>query len=484
MPESLKTEYQNRGIPRILTHDEIDTSQTAAQVGSEESTQLKTRQNHRMGTIPGPFGWPLIGNLPQLLPNPLPSLKRWHTKYGNIFYAGFAFNQRSVFLLSPDATERALIDADGSFSSKLGYAGLSNFIGEGAVLFRDGDDHRKVRRSMNHAFKPAVLTRYFEAMNTRIGDEIARWSDKGAPDDVAEDVRLLSLEIATEVIAGARLNCDSEFISQHFVNMLDAMTSPIPAIPGTARWTGLRSRSRLDQFFRAQIQERRGSEANDLFSAICRNASGVDLDDDAITDNMLGILVASYETTSSAIAMMIYELARNREWQGRVRREILEKCGSESSVSRSELDQLDETTWVFNETLRLHPPLSYFPRRTTEPVEIEGHVVPSNTNVTIAPAFVHQLGSLYPDPERFDPNRFSPERAEDKTHTCAFIPFGKGSHTCIGMHFARMEALNFFAHLLPRFQIESTSTMPPQMNHVPVLRPKGPMPVRLVPISL
>jgi cytochrome P450 len=437
-----------------------------------------------MGTIPGPFGWPLIGNLPQLLPNPLPYLKRCHAEYGNIFYAGFAFNQRSVLLLSPDATERALIDRDGSFSSKLGYTGLSNFIGEGAVLFRDGDDHRKVRQIMNDAFKPAALTRYLNSMNTRIGEAVARWSNKGAPDDVAKDVRLLSLDIAAEVIAGARLNRDAGFISQHFVNMLDAMTSPIPAIPGTARWTGLRSRGQLDQFFRTQIDERRGAEANDLFSTICRNASEVDLDDDAITDNMLGLLVASYETTASAVAMMIYELARNPEWQTRVRREILKTFGSEPTVGRSQLDQLVETTWVFNETLRLHPPLSYFPRRTTKAIEIEGHVIPPNTNVTIAPAFVHQLASFYREPERFDPTRFSPERAEDKAHTCAFIPFGKGSHTCIGMHFARMEALTFFVHLLLRFQIESIGTEPLRLHYVPVLRPAGRMSVRLVPISV
>ena len=104
--------------------------------------------------------------------------------------------------------------------------------------------------------------------------------------------------------------------------------------------------------------------------------------------------------------------------------------------------------------------------------------------MTIAPAFLHQLASLYSEPERFDPTRFSPERAEDKTHTCAFVPFGKGSHTCIGMHFARMEAQIFFVHLLLRFQIESTSTEPLRMHYVPVLRPKGQMPVRLVPISV
>ena len=106
---------------------------------------MHPKPNRQLGTIPGPLGLPLIGNLPQFFPDPLPYVKKLQRRYGNVFYAGFAFNRKSVFLLGPEATERALIDQDGSFSNKLGYASQSAFIGEAAVLFRDGTEHRSLR---------------------------------------------------------------------------------------------------------------------------------------------------------------------------------------------------------------------------------------------------------------------------------------------------------------------------------------------------
>ena len=136
---------------------------------------------------------------------------------------------------------------------------------------------------------------------------------------------------------------------------------------------------------------------------------------------------------------------------------------------------------VFKETLRLHAPLSFTPRRTLEPVQVEGLTSPANTAITLAPSFVHHMASIYHEPSVFDPERFSAARSEDRARRCAWVPFGKGAHACIGMHFARMEVFMFFVRLLARFQIEKPERRF-RLSHVPVLKPARDLPIKLVEI--
>lgn len=442
---------------------------------------MDQKPNQEMGTIPGPIGLPLLGNLPQLLPNPLPQIRRLHRRFGNIFYAGFARNSRSVFLLGPEATKLALIDESASFSNRLGYLGQSNFIGKKAILFRDGEDHLALRQAMNGAFRPAALDRYLPAMNVHVDEQLSAFSLSGSRTNVGAEIRLMSLNIAAEVIAGARLDTDASLINENFVNMLKGMVSIGPRLPGTRAWKGARSREFLDRYFRVQIADRRLASSSDLFTKICQIADGMGLDEDDVIDNMLGVLVASYETTATTISMMLYLLAKHPEWQERLHTEVIARRTEPNSFDRNELEELVEMEWALKETLRLYTPLSYFPRRTLRDVEIEGHIIPSNTAVTIAPAFTHQIESIFAKPDRFDPTRFSPSRAEDRVHVCAWMPFGKGEHTCMGMHFARLEIKAFFAKLLRQFRFELTNQAPPSLRYVPVLRPISPLPIHFEP---
>ncbi|NOX51284.1 MAG: cytochrome P450 [Gammaproteobacteria bacterium] len=138
-----------------------------------------------------------------------------------------------------------------------------------------------------------------------------------------------------------------------------------------------------------------------------------------------------------------------------------------------------QTDWVFKETLRLYSPLSSLPRRTLETVEIQGFTILPNTSITLVPRFVHHISSIYSETHRFDPERFSPTRSEDQVHRCAWVPFGKGAHACIGMHFARMEVFVFFSRLLERYRIQKTDGSL-RLDYVPVLKPRKSIPIRLV----
>ena len=235
----------------------------------------------------------------------------------------------------------------------------------------------------------------------------------------------------------------------------------------------------MDHFFRSRIAERRKAPAPDLFTSICSEGSSDSLCNDEIVDNMIGLLVAAYETTASTMMMMVCALASYPEWQERLRAELAE-TGASEHVRFETLGELTLTDSVMNETLRLHPPLPFMPRRALRAFEFEGHLIPENAAIIISPRFIHRMPSIYPNPDAFEPERFASPRAEDKVHSCAWIPFGKGPHTCMGMHFARMEVKSFFAHLLARFRIAVSEERELKMSYVPVHGPAGKgLPVRL-----
>jgi cytochrome P450 len=439
---------------------------------------MKSRSNQRLGTIPGSTGLPIIGNLPRLLPNPFPYVQELHEALGNVFYARFAFNQKAVFLLGPDAAEVVLQNRNQGFSNELGYLGQSRFLGPRNLLFRDGDEHRAIRQKMNAAFKPAALKTYLDVINKRIAERVSRWSE-GTGETLADDIRRLALDVALEVIAGAEVGHDSDAIVAHYLDMLRAGSSVGPKLPGTAKWKGAKGRAYMDHFVRSRIAGRRRAPTPDLFTSICSADSSDALGDDDIVDNMIGLLVAAYETTANTMMMMVCALAEYPAWQERLRAEFT-TTGTSEQVRFETLGKLVETDRVMNETLRLNPPLPFLPRRSLQAFEFEGHRIPKNTAIIVSPMFIHRMPSLYPNPNAFEPERFASTRAEDKVHPCAFIPFGKGPHTCMGMHFARMEVKSFFAHLLARFRIEVCPQHDLRMRYVPVHGPVGSgLPIRL-----
>ena len=196
------------------------------------------------------------------------------------------------------------------------------------------------------------------------------------------------------------------------------------------------------------------------------------LSDDEIVHNMTGLLAAAYETTAITMMMMLYFLAKHPHWQDRLRAEF-SKTQSLGEMQIESLDELAETEWVLKETLRLNSPLPFLPRRAVQSFEFEGHEIPKGASLIVSPAIIHRMRSVYSNPEEFCPARFAEPRAEDKTHSCAWIPFGKGSHTCMGMHLARLEVKAFFAQLLARFRIEIDDSRSLPMRYVPVQGPAG-----------
>jgi len=199
------------------------------------------KPNQILPGLRGTSGLPLIGDLPRLLPDPLPFIQKLHSQYGNVFYARFALNRKSVFVLGPEATEQVLVTEAGSFSNTLGYADQSRYLGEEGILFKDGTSHTELRRAINPAFTPDQLTRYVAVMDKAMQEQIVYW--KKEPHSLLHDINVLTLRIAARTIIGVQIEDEAKEINEHIINMLHAMTSIAPPMLGNRKWRGLRSRA-------------------------------------------------------------------------------------------------------------------------------------------------------------------------------------------------------------------------------------------------
>ena len=195
---------------------------------------------------------------------------------------------------------------------------------------------------------------------------------------------------------------------------------------------------------------------------------------------MIFLMMAAHDTTTSTLTTMFYCLARHPEWQERLREDALALPAAQ--LQYAELAGCERTEWVMKESLRLYPPLTSIPRKAARDCSFGGFHIPKGTPVGISPIHTHHMPSIWTQPHDFDPERFSPERAEHRRHAYAYLPFGGGAHLCIGQHFADMEVKSVMHQVLRRFrwQVRDGYRMPYQL--VPIAKPRDGLPIELRPL--
>ena len=201
------------------------------------------------------------------------------------------------------------------------------------------------------------------------------------------------------------------------------------------------------------------------------------LTDEDVVNHMIFLLMAAHDTSTSTLTTMAYYLARYPEWQERCRAES--RALGTAQVSYGDLDRLTSLDLVLKEAMRLVTPVPGVTRRTSRETELLGYRIPAGAYVAVHLWGVHHMADVWPDPERFDPERFAEHRREDRVHRFAYLPFGNGVHKCIGMYFGGMEIKAAMHQLLLRYRL----TVPPgyrmPVDWVSLPRPKDGLPVVL-----
>ena len=428
--------------------------------------------------IPLVKGLPLVGNLPKFLRDPLENARSLEV-HGNVVRSRTFFE--TVTLLGPEANQFVLHDREGNFSSRGGWYYWIDAVFPGAIMAMDDPAHKHHRRIMQGAFKRSAMERYVADMGPVIEDELARWPVDGAtPLQAFPRIKALTLNIAARVFMGMALGPEADRMNRAFIDTVEASLALIrKPVPPFGMWRGVRARRWLVELMRSKLQSKRAAEGPDLFSQLChaRDEEGQRFSDDEVVNHMIFLMMAAHDTTTSSLTTMLYSLARHPAWQERLRAQA--QALPVAHLGFGDLAGCDQTEWVMKESLRMYPPLTSIPRKAARDCQFGGFHIPKGTPVGISPIHTHHMPSIWTKPHEFDPERFSPERAEHRRHAYAYLPFGGGAHLCIGQHFADMEVKSVMHQLLRRFRwtVPEGYRMPYQL--VPIAKPRDGLPIQL-----
>ena len=426
--------------------------------------------------IPGEDGWPLVGNTIKMLGNPIAFGNGMVAKYGPVFRNN-AFGGRSVQMFGPEANELVLFDRDKIFSSEQGWGPVLNLLFPRGLMLLDFDKHRADRKTLSVAFKPEPMKLYADALNAGIAAQIGEWRGDL---HFYPKIKQLTLDLAATSFLGIAWGPDANRINTAFVDMVQASIGVVRRpLPGTAMGRGVAGRQFLVDYFTPMVPVRRGGDGQDIFTQFCQatDDNGDYLGVSAIVDHMNFLMMAAHDTITSSLTSMVWLLAKNPQWQDRVRAEMLAVSPAGQGVGHNALGELTLTEMAIKESLRLIPPVPSIPRRALKDFSFGGYHIPAGTSVGVNPAYTHFMPEYWPEPEKFDPMRFAPDAVRDR-HKYAWVPFGGGAHMCLGLHFAYMQAKIFLHHALTTNRISVADGYAPDWQMWPIPQPKDGLKVR------
>jgi cytochrome P450 len=425
---------------------------------------------------------PSLARTKRFAEHPLPLLLDAYERYGPVFTLRI-FHGRVVFMLGPEANHYVTVSHADNFRWRDGHMGdLIPLLGDG-LLTIDGEFHRRSRKAMLPVFHRERIAKATET----IVEEAARAVEAitpGARLDLYHWTRRLALRIAMRALFGldpdrAARDFDaakafedalSYYSRDYFLQVARGPGSPFRRMQ--------QARAQLDRLILGEIARRRrtGERGDDLLSLLldAHDEDGAQLDDDHVRDEVMTLLFAGHDTTTSTVAFLFYELSRNPEVCERLEDELdgVDAIAPEH-VGGTALPYLE---MVVDETLRKYPPAWVGPRRSNRPFTFAGVQVPGNAFVNYCSWASHHLPHVFPQPEAFRPERFTAE-ARAKLPKGAYVPFGGGSRTCIGMRFGQVEVRAIAALLASRFRLTVAPGYRLRIRQMPTIGPRDGLPV-------
>jgi cytochrome P450 len=434
---------------------------------------------------PGPQDW-FFGLTIGLrsLREPLAFLQEMAREYGDIAYVQVG-PYRSYVINHPNLIREVLVAKGKSFAKWEAQKRVFRKIDGEGLINSEGEFWLRQRRLIQKAFLHRRLGHYAETAVALTQRRLGRWTD-GTVINLDSEMSELALEIAGETLFGvdlrdraAWLGETAEVLRETFIR---EFLAPIPLpdwLPLPSKRRMRRAIRELDAFITGIIRDRRasGEDKGDLLSmlllAVDDQGDGTGMTDRQARDEAVTLFNASHDSTSAALAWTCYFIARHPGVQERLRME-LEAVLSGRAATFEDMPSLTFADTVVKESLRLCPPTAaLFTRQALTEVEIGGYRVARGSLVAMSPYVTQRDARWFPEPERFEPDRFGPGRVEDIPEY-AYFPFGAGAHGCVGNTFAMMEILLVVATLVQRFHLELT---PGQENLAPELkvslRPRG-----------
>jgi cytochrome P450 len=401
-------------------------------------------------------------------------------QYGDLVF--FKLGPQPIFLLNnADYIRDALVTHNRNFMKGEGLQRAKRLLGEG-LLTSEGDFHLRQRRLAQPAFHRQRIAGYAATMveyAARAGD---RWRS-GETLDIAREMMRLTLAIAGKTLFDADVETEADEIGEALTatfESFDRVTLPFTQwlerlpLPSTKRFQ--KARRRLDATIYRIINERRasGEDRGDLLSMLIQardvEGDGSGMTDEQLRDEAMTIFLAGHETTANALTWTWYLLSQHPEVEARFHAEIDETLKGELPTAE-DFPRLRYTEMIFAESMRLYPPAWIIGRRALGDYQINGYAVPARSILLMSQYVTHHDPRYFPDPYRFDPERWTPQARESRPKF-SYFPFGGGPRLCIGESFAWMEGSLVLATLAQRYKMRLAPGLPVEIQPLVTLRPK------------
>ncbi|KAI0218407.1 Cytochrome P450 3A24 [Lamellibrachia satsuma] len=451
--------------------------------------------------IPGPQPWPVIGNIhTSARMGHIEAQKYWIEKYGKRV-GMFVGSTPMLMTTDPDMVRSIMVKDFAHFHNRPDLVSDSETFSQTLIALRDGQ-WKHVRVQLSPAFSSAKLKQMTSDMNAcaalliknllgevdnKAGISIVTFMGAFAMDVIARTVFGLQVNSQLEPESPFVLHAKQAFGSLKRFNPSFFLGIVFPFLRPAFHWLNLSTVDRSSEEFFTKVIEQamqtrkegnndrvdflqqmlkcnKEAEAAEAAAQVDKKrleASSVEdvpkkehkkgLTHTQILANSMLFFIAAYDTTSTTLMYLLYNLALNPDCQQRVADEVNEVMGDEDEVRYEMMREMTYLDKCLQETLRMYPPAISVSREAYIDVVVNGVVIRKDTMVHIPVYVLHHDPQVYPQPDKFDPERFSPEAKAARNPFC-YLPFGVGPHSCIGMHLAQQEIKIVMAAVLQRFR--------------------------------
>ena len=433
----------------------------------------------RTKRFPGPSVWMAYANVRGFLYNRAEFMAHLQRQYGDLcrFRLGF-FDV--YFINKPELVKEVLMD-NTEFVKTPAMKFMKVIVGNG-LLVSGGEFHRRQRRLIQPAFRPERVRGYADVMTTAAQVACARWED-GQELDLHEEMMQLTMEIAAITLFGTSVTglvAEVKEAIATLLPMMDRIAQPTGLIrmllpsPGNLRL--YRARRTLNRVIGEIIQKGRAreGEVDDVLSMLLNaqdeEGDGTGMTDEQVRSEVMTMFVAGHETTAVALSWTWHLLGTHPEVAARLHEE-LESVLEGRAPTAEDVPRLAYTRMVIAESMRLYPPAYLMDRLTTRKWRVGDRVIPKGKYIFMSPYTMHRHPDYFPDPERFLPERWTPELVAERPKF-SYFPFGGGPRVCIGEQFAWSEMILVLAAIAQKWSFSPVSGHTPEVGPLITLRPK------------
>lgn len=407
---------------------------------------------------PGPKNPPVIGNLRPFRANPLAFIRKVSREYGDLVY--FRVVRQNLYLVShPEYVREILVANQSNFIKSRALQRAKILLGEG-LLTSEGQHHLQQRRLVQPAFHRERLAGYAAAMSECAVRARERW--RAGTMDVSIEMAQLTLSVVAKTLFSADVESEAGEIGAAMTSILEMFRVllmpfseyfdklPLPMIRRFEK-----ARARLDATIYGLIAERRksGLDTGDLLSMLLlaqdEDDHAVRMSDQQVRDEALTLFLAGHETGANALTWTWYLLSQHPEVERRLHEEIDAVLG-DRPPELADLPQLRYAEMVLAEALRLYPPAWAIGRKALGDFTLGDFQIPAGSICIVSPFVVQRDERWFPDPDKFDPERWTPEAREARPKF-SYFPFGGGARVCIGERFAWMEGVIVMAAIAQKW---------------------------------